>query len=391
MSAFLQMGHDSMNLIGEDDLDSFEGIILSPVNEASKTLSQSVKKIRRKGGYEIVFDPQLYFPKSQRRHLIEYPYFPNDLDTADLSSKKWWKDRISSLTEYTCQLGVNSVASPVIFPNNWSESYYASCANTANELSKSLSGSGINCLTTVMVGFEHIQSKNEVFKIASILSDTHASGYYIVIASDTEPRRELASEISLAETMKLIAALEGTGKPVIVSHCSSDMLLFKAAGATSCATGKFFNLRRFTKSRYDDDSGGGGQLAYWFEHGLLTFLRLSDVLRIKNSSSINLIGNHFSKNCWSEKIQQDLELENPPAGVKEGWRQYLSWFSKTEDSLSHNKDKHNTVERWLREAENNWLEVEDNGILFDEPRNNGKWIRPWRQALANFISSYTKD
>jgi hypothetical protein len=59
MSAFLQMGHDSMNLIGEDELDSFEGIILSPVNEESYSLSQSVKSIRQRGSYEVVFDPQL--------------------------------------------------------------------------------------------------------------------------------------------------------------------------------------------------------------------------------------------------------------------------------------------------------------------------------------------
>ncbi len=387
MSAFLQMGHDSMNLIGEQDLESFKGIILSPVNEASHSLSASVNSIRRKGNYEVVFDPQLYFPRSQRGHLTEYSYFPNDLDTADLSSEYWWKERVNNLADYTFQLGVNSVASPVIFPHAWSESYYANCVNTSNELSAKLSASGIQTLATVMVGFNHIQSKDEVLKIASIMSDTDANGYYIVIATDTEPRRELASEISLAETMKLISALEGTGKPVIVSHCSSDMLLFKAAGATSCATGKFFNLRRFTKSRYDDDSGGGGQLAYWFEHSLLGFLRLADVLRIKNSSLHSLIGNNFSNNYWSQKIEQNFTLENPPAGVKEGWRQYLSWFSKTEDALSRTENSLNVVKGWLREAENNWLEIDDKGILFDEPRNNGSWIRPWRQAINNFLSS----
>jgi len=387
MPAFLQMGHDSMNLIGEDDLDSFKGIILSPVNEVSHSLSQSVNSIRGKGSYEVVFDPQLYFPRSQRGHLIEYPYFPNDLDTADLSSEYWWKERVNNLADYTSQLGVDSVASPVIFPNIWSEDYYSRCANTSNELSAKLSASGIKTLATVMVGFNHIQSKDEAFKIASIMSDTDANGYYIVIATDTEPRHELASEISLAETMKLISALEGTGKPVLVSHCSSDMLLFKAAGATSCATGKFFNLRRFTKSRYDDDSGGGGQLAYWFEHSLLGFLRLADVLRIKNSSLQSLIGNNFSNNYWSQKIEQNFTLENPPAGVKEGWRQYLSWFSKTEDALSQDENKTTLVNEWVREAENNWLEIDDKGILFDEPRNNGSWIRPWRQALNGFLSS----
>ncbi|CAN5140145.1 hypothetical protein BH20ACI1_BH20ACI1_08140 [soil metagenome] len=387
MSAFLQMGHDSMNLIGEDDLDSFKGIILSPVNEESYSLSQSVTNIRNRGSYEIVFDPQLYFPRSQRGHLIEYPYFPNDLDTADLSSEFWWSERVNNLADYTLSLGIDSVASPAIFPNTWSESYYALCANTCSELKAKLSDSGTKTLATVMIGFNHIQSKDEAYKIASIMSDANSDGYYVVISADTEPRRELNSEISLTEIMKLISALEGTDKPVLVSHCSSEMLLFKAAGATSCATGKFFNLRRFTQSRYDDDSGGGGgQLAYWFEHSLLAFLRLADVLRIKNSPLNNLIGTSFSKNLWSDRIEENFTLENPPAGIREGWRQYLCWFSKTEEILSENEDKISLVKQWLREAETNWLELEDRGILFDEPRNNGSWIRPWRQSLNNFLS-----
>ncbi len=32
MSAYLQMGHDTENLVGEADLEEFRGIILSPVN-----------------------------------------------------------------------------------------------------------------------------------------------------------------------------------------------------------------------------------------------------------------------------------------------------------------------------------------------------------------------
>ncbi len=31
MSAYLQMGHDTENLVGEADLEEFRGIILSPV------------------------------------------------------------------------------------------------------------------------------------------------------------------------------------------------------------------------------------------------------------------------------------------------------------------------------------------------------------------------
>ncbi len=38
----------------------------------------------------------------------------------------------------------------------------------------------------------------------------------------------------------------------------------------------------------------------------------------------------------------------------------------------------------LQQAENNWLALQDRDVLFEEPRNNGSWVRPWRQALADF-------
>lgn len=56
--------------------------------------------------------------------------------------------------------------------------------------------------------------------------------------------------------------------------------------ATSCATGKFFNLRRFTKSRFEEPAGGGGQLPYWVEESLFAYLRETDVLRVRDEGLI---------------------------------------------------------------------------------------------------------
>jgi hypothetical protein len=42
------------------------------------------------------------------------------------------------------------------------------------------------------------------------------------------------------------------------------------------------------------------------------------------------------------------------------------------------------VQGWLKNAEENWLALEDQNVLLDEPRNDGSWIRPWRQAINRF-------
>jgi len=149
---------------------------------------------------------------------------------------------------------------------------------------------------------------------------------------------------------------------------SSDMVLYKAAGATDCATGKFFNLRRFTKSRYEEPQEGGGQLPYWFEHSLFAFLREADLLRLLNRGYSSLIGCGHSTNHWSKTIMSQFKNNPNKPWLAYSWRHYLSWFGKTESELDVD-DSANIVKRWLKTADSNWADLEDDDLLFDERRN----------------------
>lgn len=196
-----------------------------------------------------------------------------------------------------------------------------------------------------------------------------------------------SGERELDGIMNLIKQLEATERPVLVSHCSSDMLLYKAGGARHCASGKFFNLRRFTRSRYEDPASGGGQLPYWFEHSLIAFLRGPDIGRLTDAGFESLIQVAASNNYWSQRILDQFANDPSKAWVGLGWRQYLSWFGKTELALSRPSSAPSILEGWLRSAETNWIALEDNNVLLDEPRNKGSWVRPWRQALNRFVNS----
>jgi hypothetical protein len=302
MAAYLQMGNDTENLVGEAGLDKFQGIVLSPVNRKDVELKGDVLRYHVEDRYDVILDPQLYFPRSERGCLLSQPYFDADIDTADLSSEAWWSARVAALAKFAKELGVDAVASPVVQPKTWQDDYFAQCAETSQKLSGELSNTEMRVLTTVMVNFNQMAEKDAALKIASIISEAEPSGYYLVIVSEVEPRREFSTNAELAGIMSLIGELAATKRPVVVSHCSSDMLLFKAAGAAHCATGKFFNLRRYTKSRYDLSPGGGGQLPYWFEHNLLAFLRQEDVLLLKRRGYDNLIGGFASINFWSRSL-----------------------------------------------------------------------------------------
>lgn len=384
MASYFQMGHDSENLVGENGLGNYAGIILSPVNRTPEELGKDIAAFRRKGDFDIVLDPQLYFPRSERGNLKAHPHFANDFETADLSNANWWKGQTRTLAEYALELGVTSVASPVSIPKIWHDDFYSLCAELSSALMGSLTGQDVKVLTSVVVGTSDLTHKDKPSRIASILSNKPSDGYYVVFVSDIEPRREITDEDVLFGMLCLIHELRASGLPVLVSHCSSDMILFKYAGAKHCATGKFFNLRRFTKSRYEEPAGGGGQLPYSFEHSLLAFLRQADLLRLQRDGHASMLTNSHSRNCWSDKIEKSLRENPEKPWLALCWRQYLAWFAEAEKDLSGERDKATT---WLKSAEENWLALENDNILLDEPRNNGAWLRSWRQCLIRLKKS----
>ena len=384
MSAYLQMGHDSENLVGVLGLGGFAGLILSPVNRSEADLGDGVRDFRQKGQFDIVLDPQLYCPQSERGQLPSHSYFPRDLDTADPSSESWWRELVAKVAAEGVRLQVDAVCSPAVLPRKYGPEYYARCSDTYSMLAAELNGTAIRPLLTVCVALKDLAEPNDALRIGSIVTAHGPKDSYIVIEADVEPRREIADAANLFSAMVLISALEKSGCKTLVSHCSSDMALMKAAGASHCASGKFFNLRRFSRSRFDEQQeGGGGQLPYWFEHNLFAFLREADIARLRRDGLGDFIGGGDSNNTFAGQILEKFANEPEKPWVALSWRQYLAWFAATEKRLS-DSEALTIVSRWLREAEERWLALDDKDVLLEETRNNGKWIRPWRQALGDF-------
>ena len=377
------MGHDTQNLVGEEGLELFTGIILSPVNRDPEELKKDILKFKEiNEEYDIFLDPQFYMPKIDRGELGNHPYFSKEIDSMDLSSFDWWKSVCDKLFEYGKELTVNTIASPVVIPSSWNEEYYLHCNNVSNYLVEK--SGDIQIYSTLLIPLTELSNPENIKEIASMVSVSRAIGYYIIFVSDKEPRRELSSASELLGAMHFIKLLRKTNKILCVGFCSTEFILYKAAGAHHCSSGKFFNLRRFTKSRFEEPSdGGGGQLPYWTEEGLLGFIRDADILRLEKSKFPDILLTGSSNNHWSNKILENLKSENPSAWVGHSWRQYLSWFCLMENKLD-DEGRLKNADHLLINSEKNWLDLEDENVLFDEPRNDGSWIRPWRQALIDF-------
>jgi len=379
MAVFHQIGNDSFNMLFEPELTSFRGAILSPVNytptETQAPVARARKDLQR---FSVWFDPQLYVPESERGVIRSWPYFPKDVDTADLSQRAWWSTINDGIVSACQAFAPDGVCSPAPLPKVFSNDYYSLCVTVANDLGPKAAVGGMSMVQTLIVQGRDLTAENRALEIASIASRTSAEWIYLLVYDETQPRRELSDSLELEGVLRLIAALKAADLKVLVGYSSSDMVLWKAAGADAVASGKFFNLRRFNRSRFDAPPDGGGQVPYWFEEGLMAFVREADMKRLERD---NLIGASSLRNPVGKKILDQQRSDPAKAWVGLSWRQYLWWLADCEGRLEIGLEE---TDELLVAAEANWLLLPSKKILLEEPYNTGAWLRPWRSALQGY-------
>jgi hypothetical protein len=382
MGAYHQMGYQSDNLLLEPELSGFYGVVLSPVNYAEEELQTVLEPIRYRRTYDIVFDPQLYFPRTQQKKLREWSYFEKQVKSTELRNQDWWAATVGRVLETAKRLKVDAVCSPADLPKIFSDDdYFVHLVDIGNELANSAHGD-VRCIQSVIVSLAELTGSDRAMTIASIISRTACPEIYLVLVGpDMTPRRELSDGDELKGALKLIGALKSAGLTVTVAFSSSDILLWKAAGAAHCGTGKFFNLRRFTRQRFEDPPAkGGGAMAYWFEESLIAFARETDLVRLR---ARNLLGESNARNPYTEEIFGELNNIPPGAWLGLAWRQYLWWFADIESRIDQGVADVNAL---LVAAEEKWTAIEKlkPPFLMDEQFNTGAWIRPWRRALVEY-------
>lgn len=376
MACYHQMGDKSTNLLFEEELKGYAGAILSPVNESEDSMTKLLAKVHAKlPSMDVLFDPQLYYPEADRAKLKSWSHFPKDVDTADLSSQKWWAETNRLLGEVVNRLKPNGVCSPAIVPKVFTNDFYSLMVQVGNELRARVGKMPI--LQTVIVSLNDMTASSRADEVASIVSRSKTKRLFLVIVTDIDPRNELKDAEGLKGVMRLIHRLENNGQQVLVGFSSTDMVLWKAAGATACATGKHFNLRRFTSSRFDPPSGGGGQLGYMCEEGLLAMLRASDIARI---NELGMLSKATLENPFTHEILETVSKGE--AIVALGWRHYLWWFLNFERQASPAM-----VRKVLKAADGNWKALDEADHYMEERGNDGSWVRHWLRAESDFRKS----
>lgn len=378
MGTFLQLGHEGWNLL--DEPIGFEGIVLSPVNEAPVTV---IDRLQRLGDarmrYEVMFDPQLYNPSSNRGQLSQWSYFPADLDTADLTNINWWFALNSALVDNARNVGSDVVCSPAQVPRVYSQDYYAHVVAVADDLAQRGAAAGLKVATTVIIRLTDLSVASRALELASIISSARTDRVYVVfVVEGVEPRQQIVDAQLLATAMHFVRLLSSHMR-VQIAFSAQDLILWKAAGAHDLGTGKFLNLRRFSPGRWAAREEEGGRVVpYWAEPSLLGLIRDADVLTLKQRG-IFADGARLAANPYSQRILDVLERGTGEAWVASAWRQYLHWFVSTEQSITSAA----AAQQYLRYASDTWAWLDAQQVLLLDRWNDGSWVRVWLNALSD--------
>lgn len=376
MSAYHQMGHDSESMVVEPGLAAFAGAILSPVNYTlEQTIAQCTRFRAERDNFDIIFDPQLYVPMANRGKLQAWPHKPNDMDTADLSSVAWWKGATRRIVDACSEFRPDAICSPAFVPRFFDDAYYDLLVAIGNETAGLLDQGPSRPMLTALVSLDDLARDDRYLQIGSILSKFGGRGIYLCLMDDENPRYERLDSGALEGGARLIRALTAAGFVVTVGFTSSETILWKAAGAQHVASGKFFNLRRFTASRWDEDETGGGKNSpYWFEPSLLAFLREADFRRFKRNFPISVM---HATNPYSQAILEKLQSAEKMPWLADSWRQFLHWFAECEAEL----DNDTASVDLIGVALDTWHQVHASKLKFEQERNNGEWVRSWEIVL----------
>lgn len=380
MGTFLQLGHEGWNLLGEPI--GFQGVVISPVNESPTTV---VERLRRLGDarseLEVMLDPQLYNPSSERGQLCQWRYFPGDLDTADLSNLNWWFSINEALVANANDVGSDVVCSPAQVPRTYSQDYYAHVIAVADDLSQRAAVKGMKVAATVIIRLADLAAPSRAFELASIISAARTERVYVVfVVEGIEPRQQVVDAQLLATAMHFIRLLSAHIR-VQIAFSAQDVILWKAAGAHDVGTGKFLNLRRFAPGRWAAREEEGGRVVpYWSEHSLLGLIRDADVLTLKQRG-LFADGLQLAANPYSQRILEILDRGAGEPWVGFAWRQYLHWFAATERSVTTSA----AAQQYLEQASETWAWLDAQQILMLDRWNDGSWVRVWQNALSDAI------
>lgn len=245
MDLYLQLGH-GMQALAQELIKGWGGgtTIISPVNMPQEKISSFAEKIRSMGG-NVLFDPQMFYPKEGHEKLQAYDYWPSE--GCSISSFDTLESTNRELLRINNSIETSQIILPGVDMNEEKFGYSFDILNrSANYFSKK---TGKELLATLCLYPETIRNSTAIENLTEALRSLPVAGYYI-IPRPSNNEYIVSDPFWVMGMMKLVSCLKLARKRVIVGYSNHQGLIFALAHADAISSGTYMNTRSFVPGKF---------------------------------------------------------------------------------------------------------------------------------------------
>lgn len=245
MELYLQLGH-GMQALSEELIKSWGNgtAIISPVNMPQDKIASFAKKIHAIGG-DVLFDPQMFYPKEGHIKLQAYSYWPNE--GRSITST----DTHASINREILRINNCIEASQIILPGieMKEDSFESNLEWLGSSIAYFSKKTDKELLATVCLYPETIRNSSAIETLTEALKLLPVAGYYI-IPHPSNNEYIVSDPIWVIGMMKLISCLKLTKRKVVVGYSNHQGLVYALARADAIASGTYMNTRSFVPGKF---------------------------------------------------------------------------------------------------------------------------------------------
>ena len=352
MELYLQMGHGMQKM--SQDLIKYWGtgnVIISPVNLSQDKVEIFSKKIKKVGG-QVLFDPQMFYPREGHHKLQAYDYWP--AEGVSITSTDAHLNINRELLRINNQIDSSKIIMPGIEMNetlfeyniNWLEN---SAKYFISKTSKPLLG-------TLCLYPETIRNSNAIEFLVERIKNIPIDGYYIV-PHPANDEYIVSDPLWMIGLLKLVTCLKLLNKEVIVGYSNHQGLICSLANADAIASGTYMNTRSFRPSKFKspkDDDIKHKSTWYYLPTAFSEYkAALLDVAMQRNFLGLFVPQGEF-ENPYSEILFKGALPSSTNYNETNSFMHYLHCLKKQCEmlTLTSYQETFNTYEFMLNNAEN---------------------------------------
>lgn len=365
MELMLQMGHGMQKLTLE--LLKIWGngqVIISPSNFNNPGLD-SVKAFAnqvQKNNGQVLFDPQMFYPKDGHSKLKKYDYWIDD--SVSITSGRGEKKICTELLRINNEIASSYIILPGIeidnknldYALNWlKQSYDFLCNRTDKPL-----------LGTICLNSEVIKDEKRMEVLIEELKKFSVFGYYIIVKPSIN-EYIISDPVWLTGVMKMLSCLKLDGKFLVLGYSNHQSLIYSLAHVDAIATGTYMNTRCFVPEKFKsfkDDTPKRKSNWYYLPYAFCEYkAALLDIAKSRDFLNLFEPQGEFV-NDYSAMLFNDAQPSSTNYNEKDSFMHYLHCLRIQCEML--NKDSYqstyDTYEFLLNNAETLIKTIKKKGI-----------------------------